>query len=68
VNDRVGRAETRWQYTLAPSANGTVLTEAFEFLWCTLANRAVEMFVPRGRQMDRGIEETLGRIKRAAEA
>lgn len=68
VNDRAGRAETRWQYTFAPSPNGTVLTEAFEFLWCSLANRAVEMLMPRGHQMNRGIEETLKRIKRAAEA
>jgi uncharacterized protein YndB with AHSA1/START domain len=68
VNDRAGRAETRWQYTLAPSPNGTILTEAFEFLWCSVANRAVEMLLPRGRQMNRGMQETLERIKLAAEA
>jgi uncharacterized protein YndB with AHSA1/START domain len=67
-NDRAGRAETRWQYTMEPSPSGTVLTESFQFLWCSLANRAAEMFIPRGRQVNRGIEETLRRIKRAAEA
>jgi uncharacterized protein YndB with AHSA1/START domain len=67
VNDRTGRHETRWQYTLEPSPSGTVLTESFQFLWCSLAIRAAEMFVPRGRQVNRGIETTLRRIKRAAE-
>jgi len=68
VNDRNGRHETHWQYTLEPSPNGTVLTESFQFLWCSLANRAAEMFVPRGREVNQGIEETLRRIKRAAES
>jgi Polyketide cyclase / dehydrase and lipid transport len=68
VSDRTGRHETRWQYTLEPSSSGTLLTESFQFLWCSIANRAAEMFVPRGRQVNRGIEETLRRIKRAAES
>lgn len=67
VDDRTGRHETRWQYTMEPSSNGTVLTESFEFLWCSIADRALEMFLPRGRQVNRGIHETLTRIKRAAE-
>jgi len=68
VNDRTGRHETRWQYTMEPSSAGTVLTESFQFLWCSLANRAAEMLVPRGRQVNQGIEETLRRIKHAAES
>ncbi|OBG26365.1 SRPBCC family protein [Mycobacterium sp. E3198] len=68
VNDRAGREETRWRYVLEPSASGTLLTESFEFLWCSVANRLAEALVPRGRQVNRGIEETLRRIKRAAEA
>lgn len=68
VNDRAGRAETRWRYTMEPSATGTVLSESFEFLWCSVANRLAEALIPRGRQVNRGIEETLRRIKRAAEA
>jgi uncharacterized protein YndB with AHSA1/START domain len=67
VNDRNGRHETRWEYSLEPSPSGTLLTESFQFLWCSLSNRAAEMFVPRGRQVNRGIEETLRRIKHAAE-
>jgi uncharacterized protein YndB with AHSA1/START domain len=68
VNDRTGRDETHWQYTMDPSPSGTLLTESFEFLWCSLANRAAELFVPRGRQVNAGIEDTVRRIKRAAEA
>jgi hypothetical protein len=68
VNDAAGREETRWRYTMEPSASGTLLTESFEFLWCSVANRLAEALVPRGRQVNRGIEETLRRIKRAAEA
>jgi uncharacterized protein YndB with AHSA1/START domain len=67
VNDRTGRRETHWQYTMEPTQAGTLLTESFQFLWCSLATRTVEMFMPRGRQVSRGIEETLRRIKRAAE-
>jgi hypothetical protein len=68
VNDSAGREETRWRYTMEPSPSGTLLTESFEFLWCSVANRLAEALVPRGRQVNRGIEETLRRIKRAAEA
>jgi hypothetical protein len=67
VNDGAGRVETRWRYTMEPSPSGTVLTESFQFLWCSLPNRLAELFVPRGRQVNRGIEETLRRIKRTAE-
>ena len=67
INDRADRQETRWEYTMEPSPTGTLLTESFEFLWCSIPNRAVELFLPRGRQVNRGIHETLMRIKRAAE-
>jgi polyketide cyclase/dehydrase/lipid transport protein len=67
VNDGAGRAETRWRYTMEPSPSGTLLTESFQFLWCSLPNRLAESFLPRGRQVNRGIEETLRRIKCAAE-
>ncbi|BBX72605.1 SRPBCC family protein [Mycobacterium shinjukuense] len=67
VNDRAGREETRWRYTMEPSPAGTLLTESFEFLWCSVPNRLAEALIPRGRQVNRGIEETLRRIKQAAE-
>ncbi|VBA42022.1 hypothetical protein LAUMK13_03830 [Mycobacterium innocens] len=67
VNDGAGREETRWRYTMEPTPSGTLLTESFEFLWCSMVNRLAEAAIPRGRQMDRGIQETLRRIKKAAE-
>jgi len=67
VHDKSGRDETQWRYRLEPSSSGTLLTESFEFLWCPVANRAVELFIPRGSQVDRGIRETLQRIAKAAE-
>jgi uncharacterized protein YndB with AHSA1/START domain len=67
VNDGAGREETRWRYSMEPSPSGTLLTESFEFLWCSIPNRLAEALVPRGRQVNRGIEETLRRIKQAAE-
>jgi len=68
VDDHTQRHETRWEYTMAAAGCGTVLTESFRFLWCSLRNRATEMLLPRGRQVNRGIDETLRRIKHAAEA
>jgi hypothetical protein len=68
VNDRSGRRETRWRYDIQPSPPGTLLTESFHFLWCSLPIRAAEMFMPRGRQVKQGIDESLRCIKRAAEA
>ena len=67
VNDRAVREETRWRYTMEPSPSGTLLSESFQFLWCSVPSRLVEALLPRGRQVTRGIEETLRRIRRAAE-
>jgi len=67
INDPTGRRETQWRYTMEPKASGTLLTESFQFLWCSVVNRATELFIPRGRQVNRGIEETIRRIKTAAE-
>jgi uncharacterized protein YndB with AHSA1/START domain len=49
VHDKTGREETVWRYRLEPTPDGTLLSESFEFVWCPVANRAVEMFIPRGR-------------------
>ncbi|OMC19832.1 MULTISPECIES: SRPBCC family protein [unclassified Mycobacterium] len=67
VNDGTGREETRWLYTMEPSSSGTSLTESFQFVWCSAPTRLAEALMPRGRQVNQGIEETLRRIKRAAE-
>jgi hypothetical protein len=44
------------------------LTESFEFLWCPLGNRLVELPIPRGRPVNRGIQQTLARIQSAAQS
>jgi hypothetical protein len=67
VDDSADRKETRWSYAMEPSSSGTLLTESFQFLWCSVPNRLAEALVPRGRQVNRGIVETLRRIKLAAE-
>lgn len=67
VDDRSGREQTRWRYELQPGATGTVLTESFQFVWCPAHERVAELVIPRGRQVSRGIEQTLRRIKAAAE-
>jgi Polyketide cyclase / dehydrase and lipid transport len=53
INDRTGRRETQWRYTMQPSASGTLLTESLQFRWCSVWNRAAELFLPRGRQVAR---------------
>ena len=68
IDDKTGREETAWKFGLAPSPSGTVLTESFEFLWCPLGDRLLELPIPRGRQVSRGIVQTLRQIKAAAEA
>jgi hypothetical protein len=45
-----------------------LLTESYEFAWCPVVSRLVELPIPRGRQVSRGILVTLAKIKAAAEA
>jgi hypothetical protein len=68
VDDRTGREQTQWLYAFEPLGSGTRVTESFQFLWCPAVDRLLEVFVPRGRQVDRGIQETLRRLKQAAES
>jgi uncharacterized protein YndB with AHSA1/START domain len=68
IHDKTGREETAWRYDLRPSPAGTVLTESYQFLWCPVVSRLIELPVPRGRQVGRGILLTLSKIKAAAEA
>jgi hypothetical protein len=68
VDDRTDREETEWHYTMEPSPSGTLLIESFQFLWCPTRDRVVELLLPRGRQVQRGMKETLRRLKVAAEA
>lgn len=62
-----GREETLWRYQLRPVGAGTELTESYLFLWCSIASRMAELPLPRDKQLRRGIQETLERIKAVAE-
>ncbi len=68
IDDRNGREQTEWHYVFEPLVFGTRVTESFQFLWCPALDRVVEAFVPRGRQVNRGIQETLRRLKQTAES
>jgi uncharacterized protein YndB with AHSA1/START domain len=63
-----GREQTRWRYTFTPADGGTDVVETYEFLWCPLASRMLETFIPRDRQLRAGIQQTLDKVKVAAEA
>jgi hypothetical protein len=62
-----GREETLWRYQFKPVGAATEVSESYRFLWCPIANRLAELPVPRDKQLRRGIQETLTRIKTAAE-
>jgi hypothetical protein len=68
VVDGNGREQTRWRYTIDGDEMKATLTETYEFIWCPLINRIVEVPIPRDRQLRRGIAQTVRRIKEAAES
>ena len=61
------REETRWRYRLEPSGAGTIVTESYDFVWAPLYIRVADIFMPRDRQLHKGMRETLARLKAAAE-
>jgi len=67
VHDKTGKYETAWRYDLQQVPGGTLLSESYEFLWCPLGVRLLELPVPRGRQLGRGMRQTLDKIKQVAE-
>jgi uncharacterized protein YndB with AHSA1/START domain len=62
-----GNEQTRWTYRFTPKDGGTELTESFEALRYPLSFKIVSPPKGRTRQLQRGIEATLQRIKQAAE-
>jgi carbon monoxide dehydrogenase subunit G len=62
-----GRESTRWRYHLEPSGEGTILTEGYEFVWATPFIRLGDRLMPRRRMLQRGMRQTLRRIKARAE-
>jgi uncharacterized protein YndB with AHSA1/START domain len=61
------REETLWRYQFRQIGAGTEVIESYRFLWCPVANRIAELPIPRDKQLRSGIQETLHRIKAAAE-
>ncbi len=62
-----GKEDTRWSYTMTPSGGGTELTESFEALRYILFFKVVSPPKRRKVQLQQGVEQTLERIKQAAE-
>jgi len=63
-----GRESTRWRYSLRPSASGTTLTESYEFVWAPIYLQIADVLMRRDKQLHKGLRQTLGRIKGAAES
>jgi hypothetical protein len=61
------RDSTRWRYSIETNGDTTILTETYEFLWCPLFSRIAEVPLPRDRQLQRGINQTVERVKARAE-
>jgi uncharacterized protein YndB with AHSA1/START domain len=68
IHHKNGRESTRWRYRFMAVGTKTVVTESFEFVWCPLASRIGELFLPRGRVLRQGVHEALERIKVVAES
>jgi hypothetical protein len=65
--------DVRWTYRLAPENDGTKLTESFEMLrdirwYYAFAERWVMGIKDRRADLERGMNETLQRIKQVVEA
>lgn len=67
VVDGKGREQTRWRYLIEGDHTTARLTESYEFIWCPLVARLAEIPIPRDQQLQRGIEQTVRRIKDTAE-
>ena len=67
VMSRRGREETRWRYIIDQVDGCTRLSESYEFRWCPIAARIAEIPFPRDKQLRRGMQQTLARIKEIAE-
>jgi uncharacterized protein YndB with AHSA1/START domain len=64
---RAGKEDTRWSYRLAPKDGGTELTESFEALRYIFFFKIVSPPKTRKRQLQKNVEQTVQRIKQAAE-
>jgi uncharacterized protein YndB with AHSA1/START domain len=63
-----GREATRWRYRFEPEGTRTRVVESYEAVWSPPWVRFADLFVPRTKQLSRGMKRTLERIKAAAES
>jgi hypothetical protein len=64
------KPSTKWTYELAPNGSGTTLTESFDSIDAPAFIKLAERYLIRNRQeqLEKGIDETLAKIKAIAEA
>lgn len=62
-----GHESTRWRYLFQPCDEGTLATESYEFCWAPRAHVMTNILMRRDRRLRHGMEQTLSRLKTAAE-
>lgn len=72
VTSHRGRDETKWTYRFEPADGGTTVTESFDMLsdlpwYFRLAERVLMGVKDRRADLERGMSETLSRLKATAE-
>jgi len=63
-----GREMTRWRYRFAQQGSVTRVVESYQLVWEPPWIRFADLFMPRTRQLARGMKRTLEHLKNAAEA
>ena len=63
-----GREMTQWQYRFEQAGAGTRVVESYQLIWEPLWIRVADLFMPRDRQLARGMKRTLERVKAAVES
>jgi len=62
-----GRESTRWRYLFQPSNERTLVTESYEFCWAPWVHVITNILMRRDSRLRHGMEQTLSRLKTAAE-
>jgi Polyketide cyclase / dehydrase and lipid transport len=67
VTEEGGRESTEWRYRLAPTEEGTKVTESYEVHWIPSWARLLDIPTNRARELRANMASTLERLKVAAE-
>ena len=67
VTEEGGRESTEWHYQFEPTEGGTRVVESYLVRWIPLWARIVDVPTNRARELRRGMDHTLDRLKAAAE-